>query len=116
MSVNDEEAFEEESEKALDEYKDILLEINVKFRQQIRSIGIKKNVIPLKYILPKAYISRLLNLREFRRVWERKSIYLFREGKWTQIKTFPNLGGIEVEEGQELAVIVQRIPRRTRSS
>jgi hypothetical protein len=116
MSTEDHNAFEEESEKDFDEYKDILLEINSKFRQQIRSIGVKKNVIPLKYILPKAYISRLLNLREFRRVWERKTIYLLREGKWIQIKTYPNLGGIEVEEGPELAVIVQRIPRRTRSS
>lgn len=119
MFPSDEEVFLELEQISI-KFKDILDEINKKFRQEVRRIGEKKNVVPCKYILPKEYVTRLLEYKDFRRVWNRKSIWRYikgeekKEGYWIKIETFPNIGGVPVEEGKELEVIVERIPRRTR--
>lgn len=111
----------DELERIAEKYQDILSEINKKFRQETRLIGARKNVIPVKYILPKEYITRLLEYSQFRRVWLRKPHWIYLkedelEGHWTKVETFPNIGGVPVEEGQELIVIVERIPRRKRKT
>lgn len=114
------EVFWEELELIAMKYKDILSEINKRFRQEMRKVGVRKNVVPTKYILPKEYITRLLEYPWFRRVWERKIIWVYRkreeekEGCWVRIESFPNIGGVPVEEGSELQVFVERIPRRKR--
>lgn len=114
------EKFYKELEELEHKFKDILLEINKATRQAIREIGVRKNVIPIKYILPNTYITRLLSYNLFRQVYERKIFwrYLKREdeveGKWVRIETYPNIGGIPVEEGPMLKVVVVRIPRRRR--
>jgi len=101
-------------------YEDILSEINKLFRQEVRKLGVKKNVIPTKYILPKGYITRLLEYPVFRRAWERKLLWIYlksddeREGQWHCVQSFPNIGGVPVEEGSELRVEIVRIPRRKR--
>jgi len=110
----------EELEK---EYKDILDAINKEFRKELRKIGVRKNVVPTKYILPKAYITRLLKYRPFRQAWERKEKWYYyipetekgreKEG-WIKIKLEPNLGGVPIEEGKELKVFLVRMPRRKR--
>jgi len=116
-------SIEKEQDALSKKYADILSEINKKFRQAIREIGVRKNVVATKYILPKEYISRLLEYPQFRRVWERKKLLVFElkhskrekeEREWVTVDSFPNLGGIPVEEGKELIVIVERIPRRKR--
>lgn len=121
MSMNPEEQqFFDELENVAEKYQDILSEINKKFRQEMRIIGVRKNVVPKKYILPKEYITRLLEYSQFRRVWERKLLWVYlksddeREGHWIRIQSTPNIGGVPVEEGPELKVVVERIPRRKR--
>jgi len=117
---------EKEQDYLSHKYADILFEINKKYRQEIRNLHERKNVIPTKYILPKAYISRLLEYPQFRRVWERKVLCLYalkvprddteeEEREWFKVTSFPNLGGVLVEEGKELGVELERIPRRKRS-
>jgi len=102
-------------------FQDILAEINKKFRQEMRLVGVRKNVVPVKYILPKEYITRLLEYSQFRRTWERKLLWVYLksddepEGRWIRIQTFPNIGGVPIEEGPELKVLVERIPRRKRA-
>lgn len=105
---------EKELEVSEKKYKDILEEINKQFRKELRLIGVRKNVIPIKYILPKYMIIRLLEDRNFRRVWEQKIIWRNINGEWIVMRTYPNIGGIPVEEGTELKVVVQKIPRRER--
>ena len=116
----EEEEFFVELEKVAEKFKDILSEINKKFRQEMREVGVRKNVVPTKYILPKEYITRLLEYTQFRRVWLRKPFWVYlkeddeTEGRWTRVQTFPNIGGVPVEEGPELKVLVERMPRRKR--
>ena len=116
----EEEEFFVELEKVAEKFKDILSEINKKFRQEMREVGVRKNVVPTKYILPKEYITRLLEYTQFRRAWLRKSLWIYlkeddeTEGHWTRVQTFPNIGGVPVEEGPELKVLVERMPRRKR--
>jgi len=121
MSMNPEEqTFWNELESVAKKYQDILSEINKKFRQEMRLVGVRKNVIPVKYILPKEYITRLLEYSQFRRVWKRKLLWRYLksddelEGHWISIQSTPNIGGVPVEEGPELQVVVERIPRRKR--
>jgi len=121
MSMNPEEQqFLDELESVAQKYQDILSEINKKFRQEMRIVGVRKNVIPKKYILPKEYITRLLEYSQFRRAWERKLLWVYLksddelEGHWIRIQSSPNIGGVPVEEGSELKVVVERIPRRKR--
>jgi len=120
MSENDEvEQFYQEMEQLERKYKDILLEINKAVRQAIREIGFKKNVIPIKYIVPNAYITRLLEYNPFRQVYERKIFWRYVKendgtGKWLRLETYPNIGGVPIEEGPEVRAIVVRIPRRRR--
>lgn len=113
----------EELEKVSKEYEDILKAINREFRRELRKVGVRKNVIPVKYILPKVYISRLLKYRPFRQAWERKTRWYYfipetEKGKekkgWIRIQLEPNIGGVPVEEGPELKVCLVRIPRRKR--
>lgn len=102
------------------EYKDLLAEINREFRKEVRKLGSRKSVIPKKYILPKAYITHLLEYPQFKKVWDRKVFWIHvrdwdtQEGRWIKVQTYPNLGGVPVEEGPSLKVIVERVPRRTR--
>ena len=114
------ERFWREQEELEKKYKDILLEINKEFRRELRKVGVRKNVIPTKIILPKEYISRLRKYKLFNQTFQRKVFWVYRkkddevEGKWVRIQTYPNLGGVPVEEGVKLKVIVKRIPRRKR--
>ena len=116
----EEQAFRDEFEAVAKKYKDILTELDKKFRQEVRLMGVRKNVVPKKYILPKEYITRLLENFPFRQAWERKLLWRYikedneTKGRWIKIQTFPNIGGVLVEEGPELKVIVERIPRRKR--
>ncbi len=108
------EQIEKDLEIAETKYLDILLELNKLFRREMRIIGVKKNVIPVKYILPRQLITRLLEEREFRIVWNHREIRRKIGDSWITIQTSPNLGGIPVEEGPEMKVIVERVPRRKR--
>jgi len=116
----EEERFWEEQEELERKYKDILLEINKEFRRELRKVGVRKNVIPTKIILPKEYISRLSEYRLFNQTFKRKVFWVYRkkddekEGKWVRIEGYPNLGGVPVEEGERVKVLVRRIPRRKR--
>lgn len=121
MSMEPEDQIElDEITRIAEKYQDILSEINKKFRQEIRLIGVRKNVIPVKYVLPKEYITRLLEYSQFRRTWQRKPLWIYlkdddeTEGRWIRIQTFPNIGGVPVEEGPELKVVVEKMPRRKR--
>jgi len=120
LSDLEEQEFLIELGKLSEKYKDILAEINKKFRQETRVVGVRKNVIPTKYILPKEYITRLLEYSQFRRVWQRKPFWIYlkeddeMEGRWIRVQTFPNIGGVPVEEGSELKVVIERMPRRKR--
>lgn len=113
-------SLEDELARVEVKYKDILAEINKKFRQEVRAMGVKKNVVPIKYILPEEYINRLLEYPPFKRAWQRKALWIYlkrddeREGHWIRVQAFPNIGGVPVEEGPELKVVVERIPRRKR--
>lgn len=112
-----------------DLFLDIILKINMAIRQAVREFGVKKNVLPSKIILPKEDIQRLLTYRLFKLVWEKKPIYrrlvneFWKEPidewptpyKWIKIETYPNIGGIRVEEGKELKVEVYQVPRRRRT-
>lgn len=117
---NEEQQFWNELEQVATKFQDILAEINKKFRQEMRLIGVRKNVVPIKYILPKGYITRLLEYPQFRRTWQGKLFWIYlkdndeTEGRWIRIQTFPNIGGVLVEEGPELKVLIERIPRRKR--
>jgi len=114
------ERFWKEQEELAKKYKDILLEINKEFRRELRKVGVRKNVIPTKIILPKEYISRLREYRLFDQTFKRKVFWVYRKrddeerGKWVRVQSYPNLGGIPVEEGRSLKVIVKRVPRRKR--
>ena len=116
----EEERFWGEQEELERKYKDILLEINKEFRRELRKVGVRKNVIPTKIILPKEYISRLREYRLFNQTFKRKVFWVYRkkddekEGKWVRIEGYPNLGGVPVEEGERVKVLVRRIPRRKR--
>jgi len=118
-------SFEDELEQLGYKYSMILAELNKLFRQEVRKLGVRKNVIPVKYILTKEYISLLLEYPQFRRTWQRKifNVYVLKpprddceeeERELVQIQSYPNLGGVPVEEGPEVKVIVERIPRRKR--
>lgn len=124
-SKKEEEQFWEELGKEVEKYKDILFEINKALRQELRHIGVRKNIVPSKYILPKAYITRLLEIPQFRRAWQGKKFWVYQltdlntkgdeeKRKWVQVQSFPNIGGVPVEEGLELKVIIERVPRRKR--
>ena len=114
------ERFWREQEELEKKYKDILLEINKEFRRELRKVGVRKNVIPTKIILPKEYISRLRKYKLFNQTFQRKVFWVYRkkddevEGKWVRIQTYPNLGGVPIEEGERVKVVVKRIPRRKR--
>jgi hypothetical protein len=96
-------------------YLDILDAIARAFRQEVRrQHETRKNVVPTKYILPSEYIIRLLNDPDFKRCWEKKVLWWYYEGKWFSRQSFPNIGGVPVEQGAELQVLIARIPRRTR--
>lgn len=120
MLEPDLQALEVELAEVEEKYKDILKELNLKLRQEIRKVGIRKNVVPTKYVLPKAYIDRLLEYRPFRIAWYRKPIWIYLKeedkntGEWLKIIPYPNIGGVPVEEGPELRVEVVKIPRRKR--
>jgi hypothetical protein len=115
--------------KERDLFLDIILRINMSIRQATRKFGTKKNVLPSKIVLPKEDIQRLLAYRPFRIVWDKKPIYrrlvneFWTEStdewptpyKWIRIETYPNIGGIRVEEGKELKVEVYETPRRRRT-
>jgi len=111
-----------EMERIAEKYKDILKELNKEIRKEGRKFLVRKNVVPTKFILPEGYITRLLEWREFRRVWERKIFWRKvknefvspPEYKWLKIETFPNIGGIPVEQGKELKVIMTRLKSRKR--
>jgi len=116
----EEQAFWDELAQVAVQFQDILAEINKKFRQEMRLVGVRKNVVPTKYILPKDYITRLLTYPQFRRTYQRKALWVYlkeddeREGRWIRIQSFPNIGGVPIEEGPELKVLIERIPRRKR--
>lgn len=117
--MRNEESVFEELEKEAKEYSDILEEINKSIRRETRKIGVRKNVIPVKYILPRSFIERLLRNKWFRRTWEGKVIWRVIEDKegnkeWVRIEMYPNIGGVRVEEGESLQVILEKIPRRRR--
>jgi len=128
MSTDSEdEKFLQELEALEKKYQEILSEINKAFRRELRGIGIRKNVIPTKYILPKDYISKLLEYKPFRIGWQGKVLWVKvmkrvdpkakgdeEPREWARIQAFPNIGGVLVEEGPELKVELTRIPRRKR--
>lgn len=118
-------------------YETLLQELNKLYRQELRKLGTKKRVVPTKYILTREWIDRLLQDRTFRICWERKNICYFQEQppnyvhkfqsmvgfrereapsehRWICAFAFPNIGGIPVEEGPELQVIVERVSKRKR--
>ena len=109
-----------EQEELEKKYQDILLEINKEFRRELRKVGVRKNVVPTKIILPKKYISRLRKYKLFDQTFKRKVFWVYRKkddekrGKWVRIQTYPNLGGVPIEEGKRVKVVVKRIPRRKR--
>lgn len=120
----EEERFWKELEVLSKKYEGILSEINLKFRQKIRELGVRKNVVPTKYVLPKGYITKLLEDPSFRDVWKRKPHYVFEldyhkedldeKRRWVRVEVYPNIGGVPVEEGPDLQVFIERIPRRKR--
>jgi len=114
------ERFWREQEELEKKYRDILLEVNKEFRRELRKVGVRKNVIPIKIILPKEYISRLREYRLFNQTFQRKVFWVYRKkddaerGRWVRVESYPNLGGVPIEEGERVQVIVKRIPRRKR--
>jgi len=111
-----------EMERIAKKYEDIIKSINREIRREGRKFLVRKNVLPVKFILPREYIERLLTWREFKRVWERKVFWIHvldewcdpPKYKWFKVKTFPNIGGIPVEEGKELKVIMMKFKSRKR--
>jgi len=112
----------EEQERLAEKYSDILHEIDREFRRAARKIGVRKKVVAKRIYLPKAYITRLLEYPLFRQTWERKIFYrkvyaeTLEEPKWMwiKIKTFPNLGGVPLEEAEKVKVEVEKEPRLRR--
>lgn len=114
MSISEEEALENELSQLEKRFKDLLSKINVTLRKELRNYKARKNVLPVKIILPRQSIEELLTYREFKRAWERKTRYVRTEKGWLSIPLRPNLGGIPVEEGDGIKVILTIIPRRKR--
>ena len=108
---------EKELTELEDKYRDILREISRAYFKEKRKLPDEKNIVITKITLPREYIERLLEYRPFRVVWNRKPIYRYVKNKWHRIETFPNLGGIEVEEGDTVQVQVMAVrPRKRRRS
>jgi hypothetical protein len=121
MSSEDWEKEWREQEKLGEKYADLLYELNKAFRQELRKLAKgRKNVVPTKYILPKNYLARLMEEPMFRRAWQHKVAWIYikredqREGSWHKIELYPNIGGVPVEEGEELRVEITKIPQRRR--
>lgn len=100
------------------EYDNIILTINSEFRKSMRKLGIKKNVIPIKYILTEEMIKKLREYSAFNRVWKaKKEIVKFSNGLEEfdkEVELFPNIGGVPVETGKVCSVEVIQVPKRVR--